>query len=239
MINLKKLIFEDNVGGGGQRGGGSGQGTGYYKDRLSYDISTPIVLNKDKFKTGTDTIDTSSKEYQKLKNILANLPTSKTKLDISIIGSASTVGNDQGYDNKGLALRRAEKLAAQLMKDIPGLRDKVNLKITGQVVPKTNVPESPQALAAQKITVIFNQKNKQSTFVPIEVDNTAANINKFRPLPVKDEDDDDEEQDIIGDSQSRICIKIDDKYINDYKQMIRDFKLKHGLKIVPISITKI
>lgn len=228
--NVKPLVNEDNLGGGGQRGGGSGKGTGYEKEIMTYDTTTPITLSKNNFKTGTDTIDTSSKEYIKLKNILANLPVSKTKLDISIIGSASSVGNDQGYDNKGLALRRAEKLAAQLMKDIPGLRDKVNLKITGQVVPQTNVPESPQALAAQRIDVSFSQKGKGQIKTPVEVDNTAVNVNKFTPnngggtIPP------------IGGKEKRICVKIPEAFVEDYKMMLREFKNKHMLKSLPFGV---
>lgn len=233
MINLRKLIFEDNLGGGGQRGGGSGDGTGFYKDKVSYDFSTPLVFNKDKFKTGTDTIDRNSLEYKKLKNMLAALPTDKTQHVVNIIGSASTVGSENGYDNKALAGRRAEKLAAQLMKDIPGLQNKVKFNISGQVVPGTNVPESPEALAAQKVTVSFDKKTQRFVSVPVEIDNTAAKIDKFNPITSQDDDD------IYTNSQSRICIRIDDKYVNDYKKMIRDFKLKHGLKTIPISVSKI
>jgi len=229
LKNTNSTISEDNLGGGGQRGGGSGQGTGSYKDKVSYDVTTPITLGKENFKTGTDNINPTSANYQKLKNLLLNLPSSKTKYDVSVIGSASTVGIDQGYDNEALALRRANNLVKLLNKDIPGISDKVNFKTTGQVVGQTNIPESPEALAAQKITVIFGQKNKKTTSVPVEVDNTAVSAGGFKS----------KDNVLYGGSQSKVCVKIDDKYLDDYKQMLRDFKAKHLLKTIPFSITKV
>lgn len=229
--NVKPLINEDNVGGGGQRGGGSGKGTGYEKEIMTYDTLTPITLSKDSFKTGSDQIDTSSSEYQKLKQKLSSLPKSETKLDVKVVGGASSVGSKSGYNNKALALRRANNLVAQLRKDIPGIDGKVNFITSGQVQPNTDIPESDLALAAQRIDVSFSQKGKGQIKTPVEVDNTAVNVNKFTPnngggtTPVP-----------IGGKQKRVCVKIPEALVDDYKKMLREFKNKHMLSNIPFGV---
>ena len=227
--DVKPLVNEDNVGGGGQRGGGSGKGTGYEKEIMTYDTITPITLSKDSFKTGSDQIDASSSEYQKLKQKLSNLPKSDTKLDVKVVGGASSVGSKNGYDNKALALRRANNLVALLKKDIPGIDGRVNFITSGQVQPNTNIPESDVALAAQRIDVSFSQKGKGQVKTPIEVDNTAVNVNKFTPnnggkiTP-------------IGGKQKRVCVKIPEAFVEDYKKMVREFKNKHMLSNIPFGV---
>ena len=228
--NVKPLVNEDNLGGGGQRGGGSGKGTGYEKEIMTYDTTTPITLSKDNFKTGSDQIDTTSGKYQELKQKLINLPKSNTKLDVKVIGGASSVGSKQGYDNKKLALRRANNLVVQLKKDIPGIDGKVNFITSGQVQPNTDTPESKEALAAQRIDVSFSQKGKGQIKTPVEVDNTTVNVNKFTPnngggtIPP------------IGGKEKRICVKIPEAFVDDYKMMLREFKNKHMLRSLPFGI---
>lgn len=229
--NVKPLINEDNVGGGGQRGGGSGKGTGYEKEIMTYDTLTPITLSKDSFKTGSDQIDTTSDEYQELKQKLNNLPKSDTKLDVKVVGGASSVGSKSGYNNKALALRRANNLVALLKKDIPGIDDKANFITSGYVTPNTDIPESDLALRAQKIDVSFNQKGKGQVKTPIEVDKTAVKVGKYTPnngggtTPVP-----------IGGKQKRVCVKIPEAFVEDYKKMLREFKNKHMLSNIPFGV---
>jgi outer membrane protein OmpA-like peptidoglycan-associated protein len=229
--NVKPLVNEQgNLGGTGQRGGGSGKGTGYEKEIMTYDTTNPITLSKDSFKTGSDQIDASSSEYQTLKQKLSNLPKSDTKLDVKVVGGASSVGTKQGYRNDKLAERRADNLVAQLKKDIPGIDGKVNFITSGYVQPNTDIPESDEALAAQRIDVSFSQKGKGQVKTPIEVDNTAVNVNKFTPnngggtIPP------------IGGKQKRVCVKIPEAFVEDYKKMLREFKNKHMLKSLPFGV---
>lgn len=229
--DVKPLVNEDNLGGGGQRGGGSGKGTGYEKEIMTYDTLTPITLSKDSFKTGSDQIDTSSSEYQKLKQKLSSLPKSETKLDVKVVGGASSVGSKSGYNNKALALRRANNLVALLKKDIPGIGGTVNFITSGQVQPNTDTPESKEALAAQRIDVSFSQKGKGKVKTPTEVDNTAVNVDKYTP-----NNNGGTTPPPIGGKQKRVCVKIPEAFVEDYKMMLREFKNKHMLKSLPFGI---
>lgn len=220
--DVKPLVNEQgNLGGTGQQGGGSNQGTGYYKQPVIVDKPKSITLSKDSFKTGSDVMDTTSSEYQELKKQLTNLLNSKGKINAQVIGSASSVGNKQGYDNEALAKRRAEKLVSLLYKEIPGIQNKVNFSISGQVVPNTDTPESKEALAAQKITVNFSIPNKTEVPRNVEADNTVVGVDNKK---------------IVGGKQKRVCVKIPEAFVEDYKKMLREFKNKHMLKSLPFGV---
>ena len=224
-------IYEDNVGGGGHDA--MGRGTGYYKDEVTYD--KPIFFNftAADMKTGSDDVDVNTDVYLGLKKSLQSNSGNINGSEVSIVGGAAAVGSKQGYDNKALAGRRAEKLKAQLIKDIPGLASKVKFKISS-VVGTADKFNSPEALKEQFVMVSISMPGKGIIKTNSEVDNTAVDTgfkvirdekNKFKfdkPIP-----------------ESRICLRIPSNLENDFKLALKEFRDKHLLKTIPFSVTPV
>lgn len=224
-------VYEDNFQGGGHDS--MGRGTGYYRDQVTYD--KPIFFNftAADMKTGSDDVDINTDVYKNLKKSLASNSGNISGSEVSIIGGASAVGSKQGYDNKALAGRRAEKLKAQLIKDIPGLATKVKFKVTS-VVGTSDKFNSPEALKEQFVMVSISMPGKGIIKTNSEVDNTAVDTgfkvirdekNKFKfdkPIP-----------------ESRICLRIPSNLENDFKLALKEFRDKHLLKTIPFSVTPV
>jgi hypothetical protein len=224
-------VYEDNFQGGGHDA--MGRGTGYYRDQVTYD--KPIFFNftAADMETGSDDVDINSDVYKNLKKSLSSNSGNINGSEVSIVGGASAVGSKQGYDNKALAGRRAEKLKAQLIKDIPGLATKVKFKVTS-IVGTSDKFNSPEALKEQFVMVSISIPGKGIIKTNSEVDNTAVDTgfkvirdekNKFKfdkPMP-----------------ESRICLRIPSNLESDFKLALKEFKDKHLLKTIPFSITPV
>ena len=225
-------IYEDNLGGGGHDA--KGRGTGYYKDEVTYD--KPIFFNftAADMKTGSDEVDTNSNVYLGLKKSLASNSGNINGSEVSILGGASAVGSSQGYDNKALAGRRAEKLKAQLIKDIPGLASKVKFKISS-VVGTADKFNSPEALKEQFVMVSISVPGKGIIKTNSEVDNTAVDTG-FKVIR-----DRKKEELIINPSvaESRICLRIPTYLEDEFRLALKEFKNKNLLKTIPFSVTPV
>ena len=226
-------VYEDNYQGGGKDA--MGRGTGYYKDQVTFDKPTYVNFTSSDLKTGSDEVDTNSKPYIDLKKKLEMVVSSgNTKgAEVSILGGASGVGTKQGYDNKGLAERRAKKLKDQLIKDIPDLASKVKFKVSG-VVGTSDKFNSPEALKEQFVMVSISLPGKGIIKTNSEVDNTAVDTG-FKTIR-------DEKNQFKFDKpvpEDRICLRIPSFLLEDFKKSIREFKSKHLIKEIPISITPV
>lgn len=220
-------VYEDNFQGGGHDA--MGRGTGYYRDQVTYD--KPIFFNftAADMKTGSDDVDINSDVYKNLKKSLASNSGNISGSEVSIVGGASAVGSKQGYDNKALAGRRAEKLKAQLIKDIPGLATKVKFKVTS-VVGTSDKFNSPEALKEQFVMVSISIPGKGIIKTNSEVDNTAVDTG-FKVIR--------DEKINFTMPESRICLRIPSNLESDFKLALKEFRDKHLLKTIPFSVTPV
>lgn len=235
--DVKPLVSEDNLQGGGF-GGGSGTGkrsTGSYKVDTERAIQQNYNFDKSKMKTGSDDVDITNPEYAKLVSQLDMMLKSKNvkgPITISITGGASAVGSASGYDNNALAKRRADKLITQLRKDLPGLGSKFKFD-TKSVVGKATKLNSPEAYKEQFVKVDFKYDDIQNARSVIELDNTA--VAPYVPgRGVKDDGDDD--WDFPDVKIKRVCIRIPENLVEEYRVMLRKFKADNNLKEIPFGI---
>jgi hypothetical protein len=233
--DVKPLINEDNLQGGGLAA--DKKGTGYSKGELNVQIKQKYTFNKSKMKTGSDDVDTSTTEYQnlviQLKSILKDTKI-QNRMDITVIGGASAVGSSSGYNNEALAKRRAEKLVTQLKNDIPGIDKKFRF-IIKSVVGKATKLNSPEAMAEQFVKVEFNANDIQTIKTTREVDNTAINPILPRITPITQDKDGDGLID-YDPTMKRVCIRIPEYLVDEFKTVIRKFKTDNLLSEIPFGV---
>lgn len=146
-----------------------GSNTTGQDDRL-----TTQLVNKTKklrgglFKTGSDQVDTSSDEFQQAVKDLT--PVGKTGNPVEIIGGASSVGSDRGFDNKGLATRRAMNFKTALQNS--GV-DTKNMFITDVIVGNSTERNSPDALSQQYVGYTVRDTDYKIDYQSA-IDNTAT-----------------------------------------------------------------
>jgi outer membrane protein OmpA-like peptidoglycan-associated protein len=96
---VNESLNEDNIGSAYTR-----------QDQLTFTPGSTTILDGSLFKLGKDQIDTNNSQFKKAVDLLKPLGTPI----ITIQGGASAVGNDKGFDNMGLAKRRAENFVRAL-----------------------------------------------------------------------------------------------------------------------------
>jgi hypothetical protein len=238
LINMiEKIINEDNFQGGGLNA--TGRGIGYYRDQLGDVVKQNFTFGKDKMKTGSDVIDTTTKEYIDLVNQLNLIILSKTttKPTVTVTGGASAATKTPGYDNKALALRRANNLVAQLKRDIPGIDKKVNFVTRGVVDAKATIVNSDMAYKAQFVKVSFEATVINDVRQYIESDNTPVDPFQRGGKKVSDGGDDEDEFPIIPNPKlKRVCVKIPENRVEDFRKVVRNFKSEFGLGDVPFGV---
>jgi len=134
-----------------------------------------IKLDGTLFKLGKDQIDTKSQQFQSALNILKGLGDSS----VEITGGSSAVGNDAGFDNQGLAKRRAENFVKALKN--AGVNT-ANYTIKARVGKET-VANSEKANQEQFVKISF-PKIEQSLVMQPAIDATATTTSKKVVLPI-------------------------------------------------------
>lgn len=143
----------------------------------------PITLGSNLFKLGSDKINTQSSEFEKgLSDLRKNI-----RANVVIQGGASSVGGP-GFDNQGLANRRAQNFIVALKN--AGV-DTTNFTISqGVVTPNTNRANSPEANSAQFVKYTIKPGPTLVTTGQGAIDNTAVKTNmptaddlKFKVIP--------------------------------------------------------
>jgi hypothetical protein len=120
------------------------------------------------FKTGSDQVDTSSPEFQQaVKDLTA---VGNIGNPVEIIGGASSVGADRGFDNKGLATRRALNFKKAL-KDAGVNTDR--MFVTNVVVGNATERNSPDALQQQYVGYTVRDTDYKIDY-QTAIDNTAT-----------------------------------------------------------------
>lgn len=129
-----------------------------------------ITLGQNLFATGKDWINKNSQEFKTALGALVNLPQGT---NVKVTGGASAVGSSRGYDNKALAMRRANNMINALKET-----QKVNhVNFTPEgVVGKNTQYNSPGAKAEQFVKLTREQKTNVAISRPA-IDNTQNTMN--------------------------------------------------------------
>lgn len=129
-----------------------------------------ITLGEKLFATGKDWINKNSQEFKTAVGVLVNLPQGT---NVKVTGGASAVGSSRGYDNKALAMRRANNMINALKET-----QKVNhVNFTPEgVVGKNTQYNSPGAKAEQFVKLTREQKTNTAISRPA-IDNTQNTMN--------------------------------------------------------------
>lgn len=135
---VNENLNEDNIGSAPTR-----------QDQLTFTPGSTTILDGSLFKLGKDQIDTNNSQFKKAVDLLKPLGTPI----ITIQGGASAVGNDKGFDNMGLAKRRAENFVRALK--AAGVD--TSLYVTKFGVGTATVPNSPEANAEQFVKIIYTK----------------------------------------------------------------------------------
>ena len=165
---VNENLNEDNIGSAYTR-----------QDQLTFTPGSTTILDGSLFKLGKDQIDTNNSQFKKAVDLLKPLGTPI----ITIQGGASAVGNDKGFDNMGLAKRRAENFVRALK--AAGVD--TSLYITKSGVGTATVPNSAEANAEQFVKIIYTKETRGQYIAAIDnatVKKQIIPINKVVP-PVK------------------------------------------------------
>lgn len=169
---VNENLNEDNIGSAYTR-----------QDQLTFTPGSTTILDGSLFKLGKDQIDTSNSQFKKAVDLLKPLGTPI----ITIQGGASAVGNDKGFDNMGLAKRRAENFVRALK--AAGVD--TSLYITKSGVGTATVPNSTEANAEQFVKIIYTKEPRGQYIAAIDnatVKKQIIPINKVVPPVVADRD---------------------------------------------------
>jgi hypothetical protein len=171
MNNIKsyKELINESLGGGRDTTRPGGVKT--------FSYNKVVVLDGSLFKLGKDQIDTNNIQFKQAVEILKPLRNS----EIEVTGSASAVGESSGFDNKKLALDRANNFIEALKKagvDTSAYRVKIK-------VGKATVPNSPEADAEQNVKFKLLRAAEGIRFEQA-IDNTATV--KIPKIKIKDVD---------------------------------------------------
>jgi hypothetical protein len=153
--------------------GKRGPGPGDVKEKTK---SYTVNMDGSLFKNGEDKIDTNSDAFNKgvnaitsavMQSAIGGNPTS-----IQIIGGASAVGQSRGYNNKGLAQKRANNFYDIIKTRFP------NVKFTvGQPVVGTATEKNSDAANAEQFVKLVVSGSKTDLNTRQAIDNTAVNLN--------------------------------------------------------------
>jgi len=169
-----------------------GNTTGQDDKLISKLVDTTKKLRGGLFKTGSDQVDTSSSEFQQAVRELT--PVGNIGNPVEIVGGASSVGSDRGFDNKRLATRRAMNFKTALQN--AGVNTK-NMFVTDVIVGSATERNSPEALQQQYVSYTVRDTDYKIDY-QTAIDNTATvrqdikrQLNlpqtKPEPKPKKDE----------------------------------------------------
>jgi hypothetical protein len=162
---VNENLNEDNIGSAYTR-----------QDQLTFTPGSTTILDGSLFKLGKDQIDTNNSQFKKAVDLLKPLGTPI----ITIQGGASAVGNDKGFDNMGLAKRRAENFVRALK--AAGVD--TSLYITKSGVGTATVPNSAEANAEQFVKIIYTKEPRGQYIAAIDnatVKKQIIPINKVVP----------------------------------------------------------
>jgi hypothetical protein len=178
-----------------------------------------VTLNANLFANGIDKINTNSDEFKKgLQSIKdAYINGSKTfppkGLIVNVIGGASAVGGPK-YDNKSLALRRAQNFIISV---VPYLKDlKIEFKIANPIVGVATEKNSVAAQQEQFVKLQFNTSIVKFNDMPA-VNNTQLVMRLLKRDTVSQSDDTTNTKDFF----TRICYMVPNEKIDELTNYVK------------------
>ncbi len=132
------------------------------------------------FKIGSNVLNKTSDYYKKsiseLKRVIQN---GVGQIDVTILGGASAVGSNRGFDNNALAKRRADAYDNAIKTDLGSGYDKLTIKKNGIVGKETVVSDKSRA---EQFVKVSYKSNVPKADISTQVDTTATkNINAEIP----------------------------------------------------------
>jgi hypothetical protein len=238
-LRLEKRTLTEALGGGEYDASSIDKIKAKYPNGIS--LLTLSSTGNATFANGIDTINGQNPQIKNIVNtILAGCGYGTSgkctrKVSATISGGASAVGNTQGYDNKALATRRRDNFIDYLKRidAIAANPTLVSIIAGGTKVGVATVQNSPEAQKEQYVSAAISTQ----TTVPVkgvEGDNTnVANPDytgrgpkPFDPTitPIK------------GGKTKRVCIKIPESLVDEFRLKVREFKQEQGLKDIPFGV---
>jgi len=155
---------------GGEREGLGGPRPGGVEEKTK---SYTVKMDGSLFKNGEDKIDTNSDAFKKgltaISDAAAQSAMGGNPASIRIIGGASAVGQKQGYDNKGLAQRRANNFEAIVKTRFPNVKFS-----TGEPVVGTATEKNSSAANAEQFVKLVVSGSKTDLSVIQSKDNAVV-----------------------------------------------------------------
>jgi hypothetical protein len=154
---------------------------------------------------------------------------------VTIGGGASAVGNAQGYNNEALATRRRDNFIDYLKRiDAISISPTfVSIIAGGTKVGKATVQNSPEAQKEQYVSAAISTQ----TTVPVtgvEGDNTNVSNPNYDGRGPKEFDP--TITPIKKGKIKRVCIKIPESLVDEFKVKVREFKKEQGLSDIPFGV---
>ena len=230
---IKKIITENSV--NEALGGGNDMSSiDRLKSRYPNGFQVPSTITasgSNTFKNGVYEINTNSPSIKEIVSTVSGLVKNcGGPVTVIVNGSASAVGNSQGYDNKGLATQRRDAL----MKYLKGLNlSNVTFTAGAATVGKATVKDSPQAEKEQNVSATISCKGKMNaTVTGVQGDNTNVEINQYNKKGPK------VDPEILDTTvkYKRVCVKIPAGMVKEFQVKIREFKQEKGLSTIPFGV---
>ena len=116
---------------------------------------TLISMGGGLFKNGVDIINITSNEFKNGLNAIKNLLNqTELPIELTIVGGASKVGADKGYDNEALAKRRANNFIKAVKESLPSEKSGRIKFTTSTEIGKATVKNSPEANNEQFVKIL-------------------------------------------------------------------------------------
>lgn len=143
-------------------------------------VQTPITMGAGLFENGVDTIDKSSQEFKSgLNNLTNTLSKTELPINVTIVGGASRVGEERGYNNEALAKRRADNFLNAIKESLPSAKfNRITFSIKTKIG-SSKIKNSPEARKEQfvQLTYPVGIPVTQSEFITAR-DATSTGLNR-------------------------------------------------------------
>jgi hypothetical protein len=196
--------------------------------------STIKASGRGVFSNGIDEINKGDSKINEIVLTISDLlKNSKGKINITVDGGASSVGEAQGYDNTALAKRRRDNLIKFIKQTWP---NEGRLVITpGKVtVGKATVKDSPEAKKEQFVSAKINgQSSGYEPISGVQGDNTNVSVSN-RDMPNVDMNFTPKKG-----KTKRVCVQIPEQYVELFKMSLREFKKENSLSSLPFSVSNV
>jgi hypothetical protein len=226
-------------------GGGEYDASSIDKIKAKYPKGIPLLTlsstGSATFANGIDTINGQNPQIKNIVNtILAGCGYDSTgkctrKVNVTIGGGASAVGNAQGYNNEALATRRRDNFIDYLKGlDAIGANPKfISIIAGGTKVGKATVQNSPEAQKEQYVSATISSEVNAPVTGAVGDNTNVSNPNYTKKLKTG--------EDVFSTkiNYKRVCAKIPAGLVKDFQLMLREFKKQKGLPTIPFNVSDI